>query len=270
MQRDGDVRLALARQALANRPLKVSGVVVDEEGKPVPAASVGYNSSRKIGSTEARTLLSKEDGTFAIVGEDGMEMHVSAWHDDYLSVPESFVFVAPRASLLKRHGSVDSGGFVTLVLRKKPPSAGLTVVSARREFGPETWTLTFDMGTGQTRVGEPIGSQEVAFHLELGEGAGPTIERKFDWKVTLRVPGGGAQARTDLKGYEAPENGYEEPLVVSFDSAAARWAYVMERDVFVRLADGTYGRLNYRVSAHLRQLTVSGFRNPTGSRNLYP
>jgi hypothetical protein len=195
IQRDAKARLSLYNLAMANRPLKASGIVVDEDGTPIAGAMVGYYSARLTGWTERRRLLSKHDGTFEIVGEDGMEMQVTASHDEYINLPSSSVFVAPRASLLGRDGAAVSGGFVSLVLRKKPPSAGLKPVNARREFDPESWVLSFDMGTGRTRVGEPTGPQEIGFYLELGEGAIP-FERSFDWKVTLRIPGGGAQIRT--------------------------------------------------------------------------
>ena len=269
IQRDAKARLSLYNLAMANRTLKVSGIVVDEDGKPIAGATVGYDSQRLLGPTPVKRVLTNNEGTFQINGEAGVRLDLSAGHEDYLSLPGSRVDVRPFGSLFRKDGDARSGDHVTLVLRRKPPSAGLKPVNARREFESESWVLSFDMGTGRTRVGEPTGPQEIGFYLELGEGAIP-FERKFDWKVTLRIPGGGAQIRTDLKSFEAPESGYEESLVVSFDADDYRWAYVMDRNAFVQLPDGTYGRLNYSVSAAQRDLIVSGYHNSTGSRNLFP
>ena len=261
----GDVLLAMT-----NRPLKISGVVVDENGAPIAGASVGFNSYRGSEATPTRFVSSKADGTFDISGEEGIKMYVSASHEGYMKIPSTSAFVYPKGSIFKRGNSVDSGGFLTLRMRKRHPSAGLKAVSARRGFETTNSVIAFDMATGKTRAGAPSGQREIGIYLELGEGATPNIERRFDWKVTLRVPSGGAQWRLDPKSYEAPQNEYQESLVVSFDRANADWDYVTEHDVFLKLADGTYGRANFRVSAATRNLIISGYHNPRGDRNLFP
>jgi hypothetical protein len=257
--------------AMTNRPLTVTGVVIDEDGRPIAGASIGFNSYRGSEATPTRFVASKDDGTFDIAGEDGMKMYVSASHENYLKISATSSFVYPKGSIFKRGNSVDSGDFLTLRMRKRPPSAGLKAVSARRDFDSSNWVVAFDMVTGKTRAGAPSGQREIGFYLELGEGATPNIESRFDWTVTVQVPrGGGAQWRTDPKAYEAPENGYEETLVASFNAEDTNWTYVAERNVFVRFADGTYGRLNFRVSAATRSLTLSSYHNPSGDRNLFP
>jgi hypothetical protein len=262
---------AKVQNAMLSKPLEISGVVLDDQGRPLIGASVVYSSSKDGKWSQTKVVECGEDGSFQINGEEGTSMHVSALHDDYMRIPGTTGLVYPKGSFLKKDGSVDSGGFLTLVMRKKPLSAGLKAITARRTFEPPGWVATFDMGKGVTRAGAPTGEQEIGFYLELGEGATPNIESRFDWKVTVQVPrGGGAQWRTDPKDYEAPENGYEETLVASFNAEDTNWTYVAERNVFVRFADGTYGRLNFRLSAATKSLTLSSYHNPSGDRNLFP
>lgn len=242
---------------LAFHKLMASGKVVDESGNTIAGAKLGFSSAR-FNPTNPKFVFSRQDGTFDLTAEDGLELHLSASHPDYIGISQSSVTVFPPLSIWREKGSVTTRDQVTLVLRKSPPSAGLKLIGTRKEFASPISTLSFDLGTGTCRDGTPTGPQEIGFYLEVEESVTP------EWNAEICVPGGGVQARTDTALFVAPDDGYQESLSAHLKS----WASTFSGEAFIHLPDGTYARVAFRISADRKLLIVSGYRNPTGSRNL--
>src|SRR5690606_16875707 len=95
----------------------------------------------------------------------------------------------------------------------------------------------------------------------------------FDWKLEARIPGGGFLKNDSDYNFEAPEDGYKETLEIEYLASMPEeeWKRVAHRRLFVRFADGTYGRIQFSISggSDLRPLYMTSWMNlKPGSRNL--
>ena len=76
----------------------------------------------------------------------------------------------------------------------------------------------------------------------------------------------------DGAAYIAPENGWIEKVVIEKDAQDAHWQSGFERTVYVRTADGKYGRVSVSFTCDFEPpptaCALEVFMNSSGSRNL--
>jgi len=93
----------------------------------------------------------------------------------------------------------------------------------------------------------------------------------FNWKFRVDVPGGGL-ARRELPQmqFEAPDSAYSSPIEIEMSDGAKDWRNSFEDEFFVKLGNGTFGRMRFRVTpAGGHFASITSYLNPTpGSRNL--
>jgi hypothetical protein len=75
--------------------------------------------------------------------------------------------------------------------------------------------------------------------------------------------------RTGKFDFEAPISGYQSIVEFSMSKDAERWKNDFEAEYFVKLANGHYARMEFRITTggdHFASIDV--YYNPSGSRNL--
>ncbi len=104
-----------------------------------------------------------------------------------------------------------------------------------------------------------------------GQGHQVNSNQPYDWRVRIEVPGGGLIQRAAAFDFEAPSDGYAESNEIDMPATAGRqWRSQASGNYFLKLANGTYARLEFRMVAggdHF--FRVASFLNPNpGDRNL--
>jgi hypothetical protein len=92
----------------------------------------------------------------------------------------------------------------------------------------------------------------------------------YDWKCRISVPNGGLLEITEELSFEAPTEGYR-----SFDeinmpmNLSSGWQRDTEKRYFLKLADGNYARIKFKMVAHGNHFfRIESYLNPDKSRNL--
>ena len=123
--------------------------------------------------------------------------------------------------------------------------------------------MVFDLINGTTNT--PSGG-----HVQF-EFTGDPISRettRFNWQLRIIASGGLLETKEEFP-FLAPENGYSAEVEfnhpVTLEDA---WQTTIERKYFIRLADGRYGRIEFRLLARNGVFTMQSYLNPSGSRNL--
>lgn len=248
-----------AFRAIFNSSLSLYGKVVDQNDQPVAGASVRIGVADKpwdSGSSHQRTT--GLDGLFEITGVKGAGIFVGVEKEGYYAGKESRRLLqsgemptkdAPAVWRLHRKGAVES-----LI------------------HHDHTWTdIPLD--------GTPVGYD---FNTKKFVGAGQSQVRaevkvdgskqgRFSWWYRLSVPAGGLVPRANEFDFMAPEQGYVEVLEGQINATDKDWRGSFNGDFFIRLPNGTFGRLKFSVSGGRDSFS---FRidhaaiNPTGNRNL--
>ncbi|MEM6885979.1 MAG: hypothetical protein AAF571_13205 [Verrucomicrobiota bacterium] len=268
--------------AIYGNPFEFYGKVVDENDTPIPNARISYSmlqghfESGKKGKTTSR-----EDGTFTIQGKGGavlIGVGKDGYYpmDNYSSAGFSTTMV-PTPELLERTKPPYGGGYdkplppkddpAIFVLRKKGEAAELIRTQNRFEMSNAGNPVGFSMETGK-KVSPA--SANIQFE-HWGDKAEKDATGNYDWRFRITVPGGGLIEREGQFDFEAPENGYDQSVEINMPTSLGEdWKNSVNRNYFVRLADGNYGRMQLRIYGGRRfNLTIQeSLVNPSGSRNL--
>jgi hypothetical protein len=93
---------------------------------------------------------------------------------------------------------------------------------------------------------------------------------KYDWHCKIMVLGGGLQTRTDEFDFIAPESGYQTSDEIDMPATAPHWNDNSSRNYFLKLANGTYARIDFKMIAGGDNFfEITSYLNPaTEHRNL--
>lgn len=101
------------------------------------------------------------------------------------------------------------------------------------------------------------------------QGIPVNVNRPYDWRCQITVPGGGLQPRTGQFDFEAPADGYQDNDVLDMPASATPWSKQMSREYFLKLANGDYARISFTMragGAHF--FSITSYLNPQpGHRN---
>jgi len=117
-----------------------------------------------------------------------------------------------------------------------------------------------------TQVPAGTGQLELEFWRDISNKSAHT----FDWKLQLSVPNGGLVGTDDEFAFQAPESGYQTPIVIDMPATNQNWVSEVRTKYYIQLPDGNYGRIDFYLLPHNGVFTVNTTINPTGSRNLEP
>jgi len=241
------------------------GLVEDGDGNPVGGANVEYSVYSNWLSPNPKVVLGLQSdgiGHFSITGKQGASIFVKVTHLDYYETGQSYInlsFAQPVEPLPSA-----ARPFI-FVLRKKGDAEPLLREKQVLRNVPKDGRAV-QVGLTGERAGD-IAVQ--AWTSPRAQGAANNAP--FAWKVRVEVPGGGLVAYEDQYQFQAPESGYAP--TIEYDMPASgidgKWRDRLEQTYFVKLANGNYARINFRMiagGAHFA--VVESFYNPSGSQNL--
>jgi len=261
-------------------PIEFYGKVVDQYGDPVIGASImvlPFDNAYGESKTQIK-LTSDADGRFSIKGIKGAGMGVEVKKPGYLTKsdlgPEK-----PASSRLIENALDDREGIrfkdpnkpILFTLHKLGPMEPMVYVTERRWKLPANGTarsIALDTEKG-------LGSHQIEFQFTTEWAKIPkdsdALFGMFDWKLEMRIPGGGfCRSKSDYV-FEAPESGYEERILMNHPKSTPGWSKVDSGRYFVRFPDGTHGRIRYTIEGNsdTAPLLLTSWMNlKPGSRNL--
>jgi hypothetical protein len=255
-------------ESMLNTPIVLHGKVVDQHGNPVPKARIGYGLLDKFnesGSTGHQ--FADAQGNFTISGVRGAVIGVSASKEGYYKIHnvsnQSFAYGYGTDAYTKPPPTKENPA--VLVLHKMGVMEPLVFNEYRSFMIQKDGTpVLVDLASGT-----PSSSGQFKVEAWTKEKL-PGGSKYFDWKCRLSVPGGGLIERKGAFDFEAPADGYRESDEILMPKDAEGWNSQVEKEYFLRLADGRYARIRFRMIAGGHHFfNMESYLNPkTGSRNL--
>jgi hypothetical protein len=266
---------------LFKTPIELYGRVEDQNGKPVPGATVQMypvDSPFGTASASAVVMTSDAEGNFSVKGLKGMSMGVSVFKEGYIYIsplggPASqvTVYYADGGETGKRY----SNPRTPLVLRLHNPGRLEPLVYVNKKL----WRMDID---GSPRLialdsEDGKGSHRIEFRLWSNtrdrDKPGVDVYDAFDWAFEARIPGGGFIWNDSDFNFEAPESGYKEIIRYRLPASLPRdkWKRYRHGRYFVKFPDGTHARIQFDIDAGSDRspLYMQSWLNKTpGSRNL--
>jgi hypothetical protein len=254
-------------------PIGFYGKVVDEKSNTVAGAGVTFqwNDLMARGYEDSATAQSDPNGLFSLHGKQGSSMSVAVGKEGYYSTHDSKQYF--------KFGKMDASA-------KHLPNPQRPVVFTLRRMGKGTELVSaeFPLGMGQhpqlRRDGTPVeidlfnGGQAppgmCQLKMEFWNDATNRNARTFNWKLKLTIPGGGLVETQEEFPFQAPESGYQLPLVIDMPATNKNWITDLRTKYYVHLPDGNYGRVDLDLRAYNGSIRVHSVVNSSGSRNLEP
>lgn len=252
-------------EGVFNTPIEFYGRVVDQNGDPVPNAHVGIGVNDKFNASGSNySTTSDTDGFFSFKGARGASMGVSVGKEGYYKIHkvsnQSFAYGMGPDGAHQAPPTKDNPAI--FALHKMGRTEPLVRAEQSARIPKDGTPVTVNLMTGRL---SPNGNLRVEARTEA-----PVGGRKYTWRCRVTVPGGGLADRAGQFEFEAPEDGYEESVEFGMRHDAEQWTSDQQRDYFVKLPDGRFARINFRMIAGGNHYCVlESFLNPTpGSRNL--
>jgi hypothetical protein len=252
-------------EGVFNTPIEFYGLVVDQNGDPVPDAHVGIGVNNNFNASGSNySTTSDKDGYFTFNGARGASMGVNVRKDGYYQIHkvsnQSFAYGMGPDGAHQAPPTRDNPAI--FVLHRMGTTEPLVRAAQSAPVPKDGTPVTVDLMTGRL---SPNGNLRVEAWTEAPEGG-----RKFSWRCQVTVPGGGLAERTGQFEFEAPEDGYEESVELGMGQDAEQWTSDQQRDYFVKLPDGRFARVKFRmIAGGNHYFVMESFLNPTpGSRNL--
>lgn len=268
--------LLIALAEAVQKPIHLYGLVVDQEGNPVPGASVNYSVSNKltdtgIGNTRGETA-SDPAGRFEIRAH-GMGITVRVSKEGYYQIRGD----DPRSSVRGFYNGDNPGKSDNLI----PPSSAPAVFALRKMGNavplvqlPRRSVMVAKDGT-PTEISittgkiTPSGKGDLRVEAWTNDQT-PNAKGHYDWRCRITVPDGGLTEAEGNFAFEAPEDGYTQSIEFGEKADQPRWLGDAERQYFVRLPDGRHARIKLRmIAAGEHFFVIESALNPEpGNRNL--
>ena len=265
-------------------PIEFYGKVVDQNGEPVGGASVKiFPFDQPFGERESKfkmSLTRNANGTFSVKGINGLAMGVEIRKEGYLEMPD-YGLERPASSRRIEYGLDGSGGlqfkdpqhptlFTLHKLGPLEPQAYIAEKSWRLPVDGNPRSIALDSEKG-------VGSHQIEFRFDTDWARiskdSDALFGIFDWKLEMRILGGGfVRSRSDY-ALEAPESGYEESIRFDHPKDNPNWKKTDSGRYFVKFRDGTYGRIRFSIAGNSDSETgplsmTSWMSLKPGSRNL--
>lgn len=257
----------------ANVPIKFWGKVVESDGKPISGAKIEIGVQQVYSpffgavseSGKIRTMETGADGLFSMSGESGLSLNIR-------SVTKSGYRLSKRAKTSFAY----AGSPYLHIPRQEAPIVFVMLREGAQEqlvhklsnmYVPCDGTpVAFNLFTGKAETAGQFRTsfRRVPEHITLGQ--------PFSWSATFEVMGGAIMEMPDDAAYIAPESGWTQKVVIEKAAQDAKWQSGFNRTVYVRTADGKYGRVSISFNGDFEPpptvCTLEVFMNPSGSRNL--
>jgi hypothetical protein len=254
-------------QAIMTTPITFYGKVVDQNGDLVPYANIGYSAlDTFMEPGSSYSGKSDERGLFSITGIKGARLSVNVRKEGYY-------FIDGKSNAAFAYGTGPDGYF------REPPTKRNPAIFFLQKVGETEPLVQLSSRTYKIqRNGTPIeidlatGNPSVEGNLRVEawtQDKRPNPKGRYDWRCLISVPNGGLIERKDQFDFEAPTEGYKSSDEIVMSQTAEDWSPQASREYFVKVADGRYARIRFKMIAggdHFFKL--ESYLNPSGSRNL--
>jgi hypothetical protein len=257
--------------AIWQAPIEFYGKVVDEKGNPVSEANATFmwTETLSAGGNKTSTTTSDTEGLFSLQNERGPSLevliskegyyasHGGHWGFDYTSGPD-IMSPNPRNPII-------------FLLHKKGAPEPLIHVAGTGLHTMRDFLLAADGEPTEISLRDGNLNSAGQADLRVEFQAGPPLSNfpsRISWQCRVTIPSGGLIQTDEEFPFLAPEDGYQ--LADQWRIDATNWTQEVDRQYYVKLQDGNFGRIKLRVKgvpdrAYFR---MESFLNPSGSRNL--
>ena len=258
--------VAKVQRALVT-PITFHGKVIDQNDDPVPDATVNYSALDKFNAPGSQYQgKSGADGTFAITGIVGAALNIGVRKEGYYMIDgksaNTFAYGIGPDSVRREPPTKDNPAI--FVLQKMGVSDPLVHISSRTYRISRNGTpIEVDLTTGRM---SPQGNLRV--EMWTADQA-KDAKQHYYWRCRISVPKGGLVERKDQFDFEAPVDGYKPSDEIVMSQAAEKWQPQAQREYFIKLNEGLYGRIQLKMIAQGNHFfRLEAYLNPSGSRNL--
>jgi hypothetical protein len=258
---------ALAYFLSVMTPISFYGKVVDEKGTPIEGATAKISVTDKMfkdGSTYNK--MTDGAGLFSISDVHGLGVGITVSKEGYYQLPKSYGVYGYAPGISSDGPKPTPDNPAVFVLRKKGQGVALILKSVSQHLPRNGAPVSLDLEAGLV-VNSNAGNFQIALSSSVNE---TNPNSPYDWKYSLSVPGGGLVERTDNLNFMAPNDGYQASAEGSFSSGQPRYSRAIDKQYFVKLADGKYARIQVSLNGDANShFVVSAYINPTpGQQNL--
>jgi hypothetical protein len=249
------------------RPIEFYGKVVDENGEPVRDAAITFtwNDLSLNGTSQFRTM-SDDGGYFSLSGIQGKGLSVFITNERYYVSNTHNKFAFEYANPHEPHfHEPDPHNPVIFHLRSKGRAEALVVTKKSYKIPKDGSPVEVQLTTGTKAMGLSGQMRVECWTVDAQKDA----FNRYDWKCRVSVPSGGLIESTREFDFEAPAQGYQTFDQIDMPQSSENWRSDVSKWYFLKLPDGTYARLHFRIIAggdHF--FKIQSFVNPSGSRNL--
>ena len=269
VKNDPDTNQQKAYMAAFLTPIAFWGKVVDESGAPVPGATVklGANDNpNPMGDGSTYERITDAEGLFSIKDIRGISLSVKVSKDGYYSTEAS----RGKANYVLKNNTdlpvPTSNKPAIFVLRKMGQAAALKRTEGSVNLPKNGAPVIIDPQSGRA---SGQGGVKVECWVQ-DQGVNTSVYNPYDWRCVISVTGGGLVERADALDFTAPEGGYQTSDMIQMPKTAQKWRQQATKEYFVKLADGTFGRVQIRVVTGASNFVrFESYLNPQpGDRNL--
>jgi hypothetical protein len=244
-------------------PISFYGVVVDQNGKPVPDVTVNLEwNDTSLSGTSQREVKTDSQGKFSLTRVKGKVLGISLKKSSYSRFTNQemiFEFADATSSMYYRPNS--NAPVVFKLFKHGPKTYGLLERVFKIEMNHAKDTNLFDIFPPTVR---DIGPVVVYCHTNAAD---PNT-RRMSWTASIRIEGAKIIEAADEFATLAPETGYAEMLTVTQDTDDP-WTDVFEKTVYFKSdAKPLYGKLWVRFKVDGSLIRFRYLVNPKGQGEL--
>lgn len=264
----GNVGSPNLMQTLMLTPVKFYGIVLDQDGQPVPAAKVEVSVLNNFTKGTPISTTSDASGKF-IIRSRGASLHVEVSKQGYGRIDRESKFKPSSQGfdfvdgIGKGIHHPDSASPVVFQLRKPRNPVALERLAVNPSVPRDGTPITVNLSKTSTAA--------VQIRCLTNEG-NPVPMGRYNWRCETSVKGGGIQEVKEDEVFEAPEDGYASSAVIEMPTTldVKVWRSRVEKKYWLRFPDNTYGRVEFSMhSGGDHFAIIEGYRNPASNdRNL--
>jgi len=243
-------------------PIDFYGKVVDDNNNPVPESTVHFAWNNLSGS-RSRQATSDSEGLFFLKGGEGKHLAVQVSKEGYYASNRdetSFFYAGNDVNFVPNQADP-----ILFHLRKKRSGEPLIRVSDRIQVPLTGDAVGLDLFTGKAVPPE----QGTLLVRCLSDVQNKNASKRYDWELVIIARDGGVLETPDEFPFLAPETGYQSQYEIQMLASTENgWQSSVEKNIFIRLADGKFARIAFLFLPHNGVFRFDCFANPSGSRNL--
>lgn len=252
-------------------PIDFYGRAIDQFGSAVDAAAVNF-SVRIMNGQESTVkrgqVMTDGNGFFTITEYKGQDLGLVPQKAGYALATTSTLF---KYSHLEDHPYVsDPNNPAVIKMWKLQGAEPLIHFSIKARIPHDGTPAIFNLHTGMM---VNAGGDLV---VRLESPSEPNSSQQYDWRVTIQPVDGGiisSDVRLESR-LGAPDSGYDSEFDINYQKGVKPWSSAFHGGFYFKGHDGSsYGKFDFGIVIYamkdgLVPITLDGYVNPAGSRNL--